>query len=130
MTNLSSYVCHICRVWRWDKIKIIIDKDVGLDIIKTCGKNCFATYWTIRSHKNKGYNSCYPSLKVLSKECDCSTRTIQRDIASLVENGFLFATAGHSGKNSNYYFIKETDLYTKEEIAIIKQLIKEKQNEI
>ena len=51
---------------------------------------------------------------------------MQRDIASLVENGFLFATSGYTGKNSNYYFIKETDLYTKEEFAIIEQLIRDK----
>ncbi len=62
----------------------------------------------------------------MAKECDCSVRTTQRDIAVLIENGFLFATAGYSGKNSNYYFIKETDLYTKEETAIIEKLIKEK----
>ena len=110
MSNLSY-----TEVKQIKKIKVIIDKDVGLDIIKTCGKNCFSTYWVIRSHKNKAYNSCYPSLKVLAEECDCSVRTVQRDIAILIEKGFLFATAGHSGKNSNYFFIREPDIYTKEE---------------
>lgn len=98
-----------------------------LEIIKKCGKNCLSTYLVIKSHKNKKYDSCYPSLKVIANECNCSTRTIQRDIATLTKDGFLYVTSGFTGKNSNYFFIKETDLYTKEEMEIIMNI---KNNEL
>lgn len=122
MTNLSC----IGGVDIISKINIFINKEVGLNIIKKCGKNCFSTYWTIRSHKNKTYDSCYPSLKALSEECDCSIRTVQRDIAILIEKGFLFTTTGHTGKNSNYFFIMEPDIYTKEELEKINKLMETK----
>ena len=121
MTNLSCMEVDIIK-----QINVFIDKEVGLDIIKKCGKNCFSTYWAIRSHKNKAYDSCYPSLKVLSEECACSTRTVQRDIAILIENGFLFTTIGHTGKNSSYFFIREPGIYSKEELDKINKLIKTK----
>lgn len=102
--------------------KIHISKNIALDIIKECGYKCFAVYVVILSHKNKSYDSCFPSLDVLEKELVISRSSIRRHIDTLVDNGYLAVESGKFGKNSNYFFLKE-DFYTEDEIKKIKQRV-------
>lgn len=106
-------------------IQLRTSKKVMLEIIKECGFSCYSVYMVIFSHKNKAYNSCFPSLNIIAKESNCSIRTVQRCIKELVDNKFIYVSSGYSSYNSHYYFLREHGLYTKEAIEKIKQIIKD-----
>lgn len=60
---------------------------------------------------------------MLSKESGCSIRTIQKDISILIEKGYLFVLSGDTGRNSMYFFIKEPDIYTEDDLEKINKLM-------
>ena len=95
-------------------------KRIALDILKECGHKCYAVYSIILSHKNKRYDSCYPSLELLEQELNISRTALKTCINLLVDTGYLAIESGRSGKNSHYFFLQE-DIYTEEQLNKIRQ---------
>ena len=82
-------------------------------------------YVILLSHKNKRYDSCYPSLEKLGEELNVSVSSIRRHVSTLIDAGYLAVESGKSNLSSNYFFLKET-FYTEEE----RKKIKERANRI
>lgn len=62
-------------------------------------------------------NTCFPSVKTIGKECNISTRTVQRALNDLVEAGFIVRESRfheQGGQRSNLYHLMICD--TKEEL--------------
>lgn len=95
-------------------------KKIALSILKECGHKCYAVYSIILSHKNKQYDSCYPSLDLLEEELNISRTALKTCIKTLVDTGYLAIESGKFGKNSYYFFLKEK-FYTEDQLGKIKQ---------
>lgn len=57
-------------------------------------------------------NSCFPSIKTIAKECNISTRTVQRALNDLEEAGFLTRESRfheQGGQRSNLYHLIEVE---------------------
>ena len=102
--------------------KFRISKKIALNILKNYGHKCYAVYSIILSHKNKRYDSCYPSLDLLEKELNISRTALKTCIKTLVDAGYLAIESGSFGKNSYYFFLQE-DFYTNEQLEKIKQRV-------
>ncbi|MHC1746932.1 MAG: helix-turn-helix domain-containing protein [Cellulosilyticaceae bacterium] len=96
-----------------------MDNRIARDIISKYGLAECMFYYIILSHKNKDYDSCYPSNSCLMEECKISDRTLKKYLKELTDSGHLKIDSGNVHKASNYYFMKEKNLYTKEEIELI-----------
>lgn len=90
------------------------DIEIKNEIIQTLDLASYGVYLTILSHKNTESDSCFPSRKLLAKECNLSERTITRYLTQLYENQFIVIESGMFNKANTYYFPLE-DIYTKEE---------------
>lgn len=97
-----------------------LSKKIALNILKECGHKCYAVYSIILSHKNKRYDSCYPSLDLLEQELNISRTALKTCIKTLVDTGYLAVESGKFGKNSYYFFMQE-DFYTEDQLEKIKQ---------
>ena len=95
-------------------------KATALNILKDCGHKCYAVYSVILSHKNRRYDSCYPSLELLEEELNISRTSLKTCIRLLINAGYLAVESGRSGKSSHYFFLQE-HFYTEEQLDKIKQ---------
>lgn len=105
-----------------NEFKFWQSKKTALNILKECGHKCYAVYSIILSHKNKRYDSCYPSLELLEQELNISRTALKTCITSLVDTGYLAIESGKYGKNSHYFFLQE-DFYTEEQLEKIRQRV-------
>lgn len=97
-----------------------LSKKIALNILKDCGHKCYAVYSIILSHKNKRYDSCYPSLDLLEKELNISRTALKTCIKTLVDAGYLAIESGRFGKNSYYFFLQE-NFYNEEQMEKIRE---------
>lgn len=102
------------------KNNLSMSKNISLNILKDCGHKCYAVYSIILSHKNKRYDSCYPSLDLLEKELNISRTALKTCIKTLVDAGYLAIESGRFGKNSYYFFLQE-NFYNEEQMEKIRE---------
>lgn len=70
-------------------------------------------------------NTCFPGVKTIAKECHMSTRTVQRALNDLEENGFLkresrFHEMG--GQRSNMYYLQTDEIDALEDFEDIEMV--------
>lgn len=105
---------------------IRVDNNLVRKIIQECGLDRAMIYYIILSHKNKDKDSCYPSFAEISRECCISVSTVKRNINVLVDRGYLIVKSGDTSKANNYYFPHEKGMYSKAELAEIKNIKRRK----
>ena len=94
-----------------------MDNELSKEIILNVSNGAFVLYFILRTHKiASDSHCCYPSLKLLAKECNTSTRTVSRYLKELEEKGYIITNTGTQGNNNNYYFPKES-FFKKEDVA-------------
>lgn len=77
------------------------------EMIYKCGSTATVLYLIILSHRRMETNKCFPSIELLSRECNCSKSTISKNLTKLYNAGFLQIDSGRRNLSNNYYFPKE-----------------------
>lgn len=86
----------------------VVSNSLIIEMVPKVGLDTACFYIVLKSHKiAKDAHCCYPSLKLLATECNCSIRTVSRHLKTLEDNGYIITNSGSDGQNNNYYFPKE-----------------------
>jgi hypothetical protein len=73
---------------------------------KRLTKSDMLVYWAIKSHKYKGKEYCYPSLRTLSIESRCSKNTVIKSTKNLEDLGYIQVDRRrHKKEKSNCYYL-------------------------
>ena len=79
-----------------------IRNELQKEIIRSCGPTAFGVFTVLAQYANQT-GKCWPSIEHIATELEMSTRTINRAIESLCDNGYI--ERQKYGRNSNLYHI-------------------------
>jgi len=75
---------------------MVDDKLSGTDVRIYCAIKSFADF--------KSETNCFPSIEKIASRSNTSTRTVNRSLSTLTENGHLIYEQGHKGRANTYQF--------------------------
>ncbi len=105
---------------------VALYNDIKCELIKEVGLTTAMVYLVIKSHKmiENNMHCCYPSNEELYKECNIRKRMFLKHLDKLVDTGWIVVKSGGTkiGRNSNYYFPREIDMYTDAELNYISKI--------